>query len=377
MNGCAREHGVFVGGLEVPEGPEEVTPYWLTQALRSEGTISLSTVVSSNSELLGVGQSFLGRVVRLTLRYDIDEPGAPASLVAKFPSADPNIRIPISQQGLYEREIRFYRDVAEKINLRTPQLYYASANARMYRYVLLLEDLSPAQVGDDVAGCSYEDAGLAIRSLAEFHASMWAEPSLLTMDWLAPSGNEGARHQELYQQRWEIFIQRLGDRLPSTFLTLGKIFADHVAFVRDRMSEPPLTMVHGDFRLDNLFFSTDDGRRSFAVADWQIVSRGRGVADVSMFLVSCFAPEFRRAVEFDILRTYHSVLLENGVEGYDFEECLYDYRFSVLQHLFRCVVGGGHLDFSSDRGNAYISALLQRTNAAMIDHKVIDFLPRG
>ena len=361
----------------MPEGPEDVTPYWLTQVLRSTGMISLSTVVSSESELLGVGQSFLGRVVRLTIRYDIEERNAPASLVAKFPSADPNIRIPISRQGLYEREIRFYREVAEKINLRTPRLYYAAANVPMYRYVLLLEDLSPARVGDDVAGCSYQDADLAIRSLAKFHASVWAGPCLEAMDWLPPSGNEGARQQELYQQRWEIFVERLGDRVPSRFLTLGKMFADHVAFVRDRMNEPPRTIVHGDFRLDNLFFSTDEGRRSFAVTDWQIVSRGRGVADVSMFLVSCFAPEFRRAVEFDILRTYHSVLLENGVKGYDFEECLYDYRFSVLQHLFRCVVGGGQLDFSSPRGNAYISALLQRTDAAMSDHKVIDFLPRG
>lgn len=49
-------------------------------------------------------------------------------------------------------------------------------------------------------------------------------------------------------------------------------------------------------------------------------------------------------MEESILRHYHSSLLSFGVKGYTWEDCLLDYRYSVISHLFIPVLqrAGGH-----------------------------------
>jgi hypothetical protein len=51
--------------LKIPVGPEALTPDWLTQALRSTGAITNATVESFDRRILGEGQGFTGRIVRL------------------------------------------------------------------------------------------------------------------------------------------------------------------------------------------------------------------------------------------------------------------------------------------------------------------------
>ena len=43
----------------------------------------------------------------------------------------------------------------------------------------------------------------------------------------------------------------------------------------------PQTFVHNDFRLDNIFFTPDEGP---IVIDWQLAGRSRGTQDVSYLL---------------------------------------------------------------------------------------------
>ena len=74
-------------------------------------------------------------------------------------------------------------------------------------------------------------------------------------------------------------------------------------------------------------------------------------------------------------RDYHSVLLECGINGYDFEACLLDYRRSLLYHLARAVNAGAVFDFSSERGQQLIKAILQRMDSALTDHNVMELMP--
>ena len=47
----------------------------------------------------------------------------------------------------------------------------------------------------------------------------------------------------------------------------------------------PHTIIHGDYRLDNLFFGTDESDYELAVIDWQIASRGGAAYDVAYFII--------------------------------------------------------------------------------------------
>jgi hypothetical protein len=45
-------------------------------------------------------------------------------------------------------------------------------------------------------------------------------------------------------------------------------------------------------------------------------------------------PERRAIMEEALLRHYHAALLSGGVNNYSWEDCLLDYRYSVITQLF-------------------------------------------
>ena len=98
----------------------------------------------------------------------------------------------------------------------------------------------------------------------------------------------------------------------------------------DRFRDRPRTLCHGDYRLDNLFFGVRPDHEPIRVVDWQIVSQCVGTYDVGMFLSQSVAPSIRREIELDLLRAYHDRLLEHGVRGYTFADCIDDYRWTLL-----------------------------------------------
>ena len=77
----------------------------------------------------------------------------------------------------YEREVRFYKEIAPTVGIRTPRCYHADWDRDSGLFVLLLEDLAPAQQGDQIDGCTLEQAALALDELAKLHAPRWADPT--------------------------------------------------------------------------------------------------------------------------------------------------------------------------------------------------------
>lgn len=173
---------------DIPAGPAELTAEWLTSAL--DGQLGGARVTGFDAEPIAAGVGFLGELVRLALRYDREVPGAPRSLIAKFPTANQQNRDIAILFRLYQREIGFYRDVAPIAAVRTPRAAYAGMDEAAGRYLLLLEDLAPAPMGDQLRACSPAEAELALTQLARFQAQWWDRPELDTLGWLPPANCE-------------------------------------------------------------------------------------------------------------------------------------------------------------------------------------------
>ena len=109
---------------KIPSGPDEITPEWLTQALGSRGVATESEVTLVTSNVMAAGQGFAGQLARLEPAYASHGEGAPTSIVAKFPSAHPPTRELLNSLGGYQREVRFYEEIAARVELRTPVCYY-------------------------------------------------------------------------------------------------------------------------------------------------------------------------------------------------------------------------------------------------------------
>lgn len=89
---------------KIPTTVEEVTPQWLTQALRSTRVIKSARVTAADRAGDVAIEGHTGPLARLKLSYDFHEQGAPRSLIAKLPASDPKVRIYLSGTGLYERD---------------------------------------------------------------------------------------------------------------------------------------------------------------------------------------------------------------------------------------------------------------------------------
>jgi hypothetical protein len=93
-----------------------------------------------------------------------------------------------------------------------------------------------------------------------------------------------------------------------------------------------LTLVQGDAHFANIFFSRNC--HHIYLLDWDAWQRGIGPWDLACALVLSHDPEVRRQVECKTLRAYHDSLVSEGVIGYSYDQCLADYRLSIVACLF-------------------------------------------
>ncbi len=369
------ERSRIAPGSVTPSVPEEITPEWLTDVLRSAMIIRHVSVISVETEEIGDIKGFLGSVVRLRPKYKGNSAEAPDSLIAKFPSADPQSRTILSNLGLYKNEIRFYSEIARFADVSVPEcFYYNGMYSDDHRYLLLLEDMSPsAQVGDCVAGCSHEEAELAVRHAAGFHACYWenfgAEP---LPQGIAALADESGVMQVQYRDRLPKFRCDHPETVSDYLLKLSEMLTDHIPSVYSRLARMPRTLIHGDYRLDNLFFGLPGNERRITVADWQNIRIGPGMADVAFFMCLNLEPGIRKKYEQKFLTAYCSVLAEKGIKGYTTDQCLNDYRWNMLFPLIRCM-----MFFSeeiTERVESLVYVKFERLSAALEDHRVAELL---
>ena len=361
-------------GLPVPRRLQEVTPSWLTEALRGSGASGNASVTGFSAEAISEGKGFMSQLHRLRLTYDADPMDQPRTVIVKLPSSDPLMRSLFDRLGQNQREVRFNQDVETNGHLRTPRSYFSGIDPQTGDTVLLLQDMGEARQGDSVAGCTVADAERAICQLAKFQASWWNSPLLDGLDWMAFKDTEADVFKELYQKAWESFIEKAGEGMPPRLRRVGDRLREGISTIKSRLARAPQTILHGDYRLDNFFFPTTDVAEPPVVFDWEFCVRGRGTYDVATFISEAFPTQRRRDEEMGLLRMYHATLQECGVSDYPYDECLVDYRLSMLEILVFWIVTGGYCDYEGGRATAYLHNSLARFDAAIADLGCMELL---
>lgn len=342
--------------------PDLVTPEWLTHVLRHAGAIDAATTVASFAATpIGTGQ--VGANVRYSLSYDspYGHPGAPgpATVVGKFSSRDETSAAAGVATLTYETEVAFYRELADTVDISRPRCHFAELRSGTADVVLVMEDIAPAEQGDQIAGCTVEQAGLAIEEAARLHGPRWGDPTLAELSWLVRDGTVEAMAMA-YGAIWEPFTERYRAALDPVTLAAGPQFA---ALVPDLLASrsSPRTAVHSDYRLDNMLFGTGGEGRPLTVVDWQTVRLDIGPSDVAYFLGSAFEPARRRSCEHDLLVRYHRALVEDyGVDDYPFDQCWRDYVRSSYSSLLMAVFAS-MLVGRTERGDAMFMAMANRS----------------
>jgi hypothetical protein len=314
--------------------------------------------------------------VRVYLDYDVPDRDAPATIIVKLSTTDQDILPIIARYGLYEREVRFYQEVANQIKMRTPQCYCSMLDEAGEQFVLLLEDMAPARVGDQVAGCSPAEAELAIIALAKLHAAYWGSPLLQEMAWAPTVDGPEQMNQETYQQHFlPRYLEKWESQASPQIVAVGEGHGKLIPLIAKQMrGQCAKTLVHGDYRLDNLFFNQASVETPFAVVDWQMVKQGSGLCDVAYFLSGNLEVGLRRQAETKLLTLYHQTLLGQGVRNYPFEQCLADYRLSLFCVVNTNIEVGATLNITTERAADLWRVIVERLTAVLQDHNILGLL---
>jgi hypothetical protein len=350
-----------------PVDPSSVTAEWLSDVLGAD-------VRECRLEQIGIGVGLLGRLYRAHLEGG---PEPPRSVVVKLPLGPSEVRSAVCEDlEFYLREVRFYQEIGLTNPLRPARPYFAAFDEKTHDFILVLEDLGRLRVADQVAGCSATDAEKVIEAIARHHAYWWANRRLAGLRWLkafsTPPFLEGMAAN--FEAAWPRFLDGVGANLSPALRAFGERFAALIPWFWQELTRPPHTFLHGDLRLDQLFFGVGADDPAVTALDWQITSKGRGAYDVAYFLSQSLAPETRRSCESQLIQRYAEALARHGID-YPHAEIWRDYRLTTAWCFAYPVIATGRIDLANDRQLQLLQAISDRAGIAIEDHDALSLRP--
>jgi hypothetical protein len=362
--------------VEIPGSVSHIGPDWLRGSVRPAEAAAFSNLNTVRPERLGEGVGMLTELHRLHLGYASGAAPGPTTVVAKLSSSVPEVQQMARAWGLYQREVLFYRDIAPTIGMRVPKAYVTEFDPGTHGFALVMEDVSPAVGGDQVAGLSLEHVQLALDAVAALHANWWNRTELVALESAIQPFGEGpwAGTGARVAAAWPAFERFLVGRASAALVRVGGRMASAIEPLMADMARAPRTLCHGDFRADNLMFAQGADGTTLITLDWQVALQARGAVDVSQLLSLSVTTDLRRAHETALLRRYHDRLVAGGVGDYAYDAFFHDYRRGLLIGFFYVILTGGANDLTQPRAEALFDSAVRRLDACLQDHDLEPFV---
>ena len=242
--------------------------------------------------------------------------------------------------------------------------------------MLVLEDLARLRVADQIAGCTAADAETVIDAIARHHACWWESQRFEALPWLKTFSTPPfpAVMAANFEAAWPRVLDGIGADLSQMLRVFGERFPALVPWFLQEVTRPPHTFLHGDLRLDQLFFGVDADDPALTALDWQITSKGRGAYDVAYFLSQSLTTETRRSCESQLIERYAEGLAEHGID-YPRDELWRDYRLTTSWCFAYPVIAAGRIDLANDRQLQLLRSILERAALAIEDHDALSLRP--
>ena len=338
--------------MPVVSHPDQITPAWLAPILHRAGWTG--TVHSLRWKPIGAGQ--MGD----TARFLLEGSGSlPPTLVGKFPAEDPVSRQTAVVTGNYRREVFFFNELAAGVDIALPRVLTTEFDQENHDYVILMEDLAPGRQIDQIAACSVDEAALALSELARLHGPRWGDAALAGHPLLLQT-ESGLGDTPVYNLMLPTFIERYAARLGESGVDLATRFQECQAAYSQPVGAK--TLIHLDYRLDNMIFG---GPRPLTVLDWQSITMGCALLDVSYFVGTSLKRAQRPREERALLAHYLEGLKPYGI-SLTWDDAWTLYRRFALAGLFMAVIASVIVG-ETERGNDMFMAMARRSIAMAED----------
>lgn len=343
----------------IPTSPAQFTSEWLEDKLDAPS----GSLARFSSAPLGTGQ--MCDSFRLSLDWQGHD--GPETIIAKCPSHDEQSRNIAALLGSYAREVNWYRELAGKSAVSRPQCYHAEIADNRIDFALILGDCAPARQGDQLAGANTDILRPAIMQLAALHAPFWNKDIAAEHPWIANDSRPMV--ETMLPALATGFADRYARRLAPDILELARKLADNIAAYLDW--QPCATsVVHGDYRVDNLLFAPDGG---VTVVDWQTLGIGSPFMDLAYCIGTSFAdPAERQEQEGDLFNLYLAVLASNGVTA-DRDAGWRDYRLYALSGVLMAIFASMNVE-RTERGDEMFALMAERPARQALELGSLDLL---
>ena len=344
----------------IPDGIDDIDDHWLSQAVGSPVRIA-------GIDDIGTGVGMIGAIYRATLEGD-----CPDTVVIKMPGLDETARFTAQILRLNIREVGFYRELAAESPIRVPHCHFGAVDPETHQFVLVLEDVGSCRAVSQVEGMGRADAEHAVDELAAWHAHWWGRAGPIV-----ERGTAMAIHDPIYP------------------MLLPPVFSDGWAKVRAAMSVPRVvetvadgwvqalpemlgsqamtasTLVHGDYRADNMFFD-DDGR--VVLLDFQVIGQAMPVGDLAYFVTGSLSPATASEIEHPLYERWLRALAAEGVPEPETEPMWDRYRGAVLFCVCYPMIAGAGMDLTDERQRGLLEATFERFERAADELSLTDLL---
>jgi aminoglycoside/choline kinase family phosphotransferase len=251
------------------------------------------------------------------------------------------------------------------VGVSAPKCLHVWFDAPNDDFVLVLEDIVDGEQGDQISGASIEQARAAIDELVRLHAPLWNSTQLDTLGWMPRHSMESSQGtRDLLRSVFAGFATRFSSLVSAEVLELGSRLVENIDGY-DRAFPNNETVVHRDFRLDNLLFTDTPNGTNVKVVDWQTASISAGATDLAYFIGASFSPEQRREVEGELVRRYCDGLSQAGI-SMSWDDVWDQYRLFATSGYIMAIVAS-MLVKQTERGDSMFAAMANRHGQQMID----------
>ena len=346
--------------LPIPAGIDDIDDEWLSQALGL-------AVRAVEIDQIGQGVGVASALYRVTLDGD-----GPASAIIKLPALDEIAFLTSAVLQMYVREVGFYRELSAECPIRHPKPYHADIDIETSQFVILMEDLGACRVVDQIEGMSEPDAWRASRELARFQAYWWGQADPLVENGPAVSLGDPMYLDLLppaFAEGWQKLTSAIAVSSPIEAAAAG--WADALPRLLGSLSADPTTLVHGDYRADNMLFDEHD---SVVLLDFQLIGKASAAYDLAYFVAFSLSAELASRVEASLFEDWRESLISAGVPESETTGLWDRYREAALFCLVYPAVASRGMDLSDERQFELLASMNERFGRAVDELNLLDLL---
>ena len=244
-----------------------------------------------------------------------------------------NPNVPPQTRPKSSGEAYFYKFVASRSRVPTPETYIAEFDEQMGRLLIVQEFLTNGRIGTAETMLNANDQKRVLAALGKMHAHWWNSPELAQLHGIR-TGKAAFQHgMELFESGaydGNKFLSRFADQVHPVIANYYGASTPWGPEIRDGFSFNT-TLCHFDCSAKNIFIP-DDQSQDPVLFDWGQVIRANVGIEIAQFLFSTTDTTAPNRFP-DLVRYYHHQLLAGGVTGYTYGTLWDDFRYGCLVRL--------------------------------------------